>query len=462
MPKKKDKKSVDKQDEKRQAPRKGALEPPRDKTVPDDREKDLYLIQIQYLNEQLEGYQVKCDQLEREKNDFSSQCILLKKEKKDIVEYLKHSLLEKEEEVDELTERMESQQHAADRDRDNLQQQNSQLRKELQDKIRELTAENKTLVSRLDSLDEFEKQREQLKSNMESLEKQLTSQEEDHKDDIHSLEMKALMEKKRLEEEMEKHVAAMAADVQHQVEQKVPETTRLVLKENTEFKAQISQLSVHMQVLMVENSALQERKNRLRADVENLDQMVKETCRQNCILKRVVEQLTEKCQQLQAELKERSHELEQIQTEHTGVQAEMKTLRQEQATLTEQCSKNRDEMSQLKDELQEERRKRSRMKGTIEEAAVMLKEALTDSSTEQDPEVDSEVQWKQLMQKLLLVLESPKLNKLTAKSNQLNGQQTSDHTGTRKLPGQKKAGSFDPLHPADRLLTSKNTFTKIK
>ncbi len=40
-----------------------------------------------------------------------------------------------------------------------------------------------------------------------------------------------------------------------------------------------------------------------------------------------VEQLTEKCQQLQAELKDCRQELERLQTEHTGVQAEMEALR---------------------------------------------------------------------------------------------------------------------------------------
>lgn len=35
-------------------------------------------------------------------------------------------------------------------------------------------------------------------SSLESLEKQLVSLREEHKDDIHSLEMKALLEKRRL------------------------------------------------------------------------------------------------------------------------------------------------------------------------------------------------------------------------------------------------------------------------
>jgi len=53
-------------------------------------------------------------------------------------------------------------------------------------------------VERLAGLEEFQEQREELVSNMESLEKQLACQKERHKDEIHSLEMKVLLEKRRL------------------------------------------------------------------------------------------------------------------------------------------------------------------------------------------------------------------------------------------------------------------------
>lgn len=51
--------------------------------------------------------------------------------------------------------------------------------------------------AQLASLEEFQKQKEQLVSNMESLEKQLAIQKDEHKTDIHNLEMKALLEKRR-------------------------------------------------------------------------------------------------------------------------------------------------------------------------------------------------------------------------------------------------------------------------
>lgn len=53
-------------------------------------------------------------------------------------------------------------------------------------------------VEKLASLEEFQKHKEHLKSNMESLENQLARQKEEHKAAVYSLEMKALMERKRL------------------------------------------------------------------------------------------------------------------------------------------------------------------------------------------------------------------------------------------------------------------------
>ena len=54
MPRKKDKKSGEKQDEAKKMSKKGSSSTPADKTGSEDKEKDLYLTQIRYLNEQLE------------------------------------------------------------------------------------------------------------------------------------------------------------------------------------------------------------------------------------------------------------------------------------------------------------------------------------------------------------------------------------------------------------------------
>ncbi|XP_036955206.1 cilia- and flagella-associated protein 157-like [Acanthopagrus latus] len=403
MPKMKDKKSENKEDEDKKTSQK-------DSSVTDaDSEKAFYLTQIRYLDEQLERYQLKCDQLERQKNDLNSKYNALETQKKDIVEFLKHSLLGKEEEVDELTERLESQQQAASNEREALQLQHSQLKEELLNRIEELTTENEALVARLAVLEEHQKSSEQLTANIESLEKELACQKEEHKAEIHNQEMRVLQEKWRLEKDL-------AAEVQQQVEQKIPEMTRLTLQENTEVRAQFSKLSEQALVMIKENSTLREQKNQLRLDVDSLEEMLSKTSHQSCISKKLVQQLTEKCQQLQEELKDCRQELKQFQTERTAALAEMEVLRQGRASLFEQCSKTRAEESRLEAELQEERRRMSRMKSMMQDTAVTLKYVLMEAPTMQE--------WKQLIQKLLV-------ENYTTENDQLN-EQLSDLAAARE------------------------------
>ncbi|XP_029016774.1 cilia- and flagella-associated protein 157 [Betta splendens] len=394
MPKKKNKKDDYKQDKEKDTAA--------DNSSATDKEKDVYLTQIRYLNEQLERYQLKCDDLETHSKDFTAQYITLEKEKKDIVEFLKRSLLEKEDEVDVLTERLERQRQDADRDRDAVRLQQSQLMQKLQGQIEELTGERDTLEARLAGLEEFQQQKEQLMAKVETLETQLAQQEVEHKTNIHNLEMKALLENKRLEKEMESHMAAMSEKVQKQVDQNLPEATRMALQENTELKVQLNQMSELAKNLMKKNSALQGCKNQLRLDVELLEKMMSEVSRQSCVHKKVVEQLTEKCQQMQEEQRHSRHELQHVQAKHKETLAEMEALRQEQAALSDLHSKSKAEGHRLEAELEKERRKSSRMKSILQEAAVTLRQALMEAPAELES-----VHWKKVMQKLLLDLNGP-------------------------------------------------------
>ncbi|XP_042076065.1 cilia- and flagella-associated protein 157-like isoform X1 [Haplochromis burtoni] len=423
MPRKTERKGSDKRDGNKKTPKKENSEFPAEKSGSADKEKDLYLTQIAYLTDELERYQLKCDDLVRQRKDLLTQRSTLEQENRDTIAYLKRSLLEKEDEVGELSQRLQNQLQASDQERDALQLRHSRERQELQNRIDELIKENTALAERFASLEAFQGQKEEMMSSLESLEKQLASQKEEHKDDIHSLEMKALLEKRRLEREMESHAAAMAAEVQLLVDQKVPETTRLALQENAEVKARVGQLSEQVQILMEENAALRGCKSQLSTDVESLEEMLRETSRTSCVRKKVVEQLTEKCQQLQAEQKDCRQRLEQLQTEHAGALGKMEALRQNQASLSEQCSKNRAQVSRLEAELQQERRRRSRMKNIIQEAAVALRQALM-----QDSEVD---QWKQLMQRMLVLLSRDGFASSAADSGKVNELQTADSAAAR-------------------------------
>ncbi|XP_047216061.1 cilia- and flagella-associated protein 157-like [Girardinichthys multiradiatus] len=206
-------------------------------------------------------FQIKCDKLEKQNQILICQYSTLDTEKKDITEYLKHSLSEKDKELDELLEQLEGERLAAIQEKHSLQLEHSRLRQELQARVDKLTEKNAELVEKLADLEEFQRHKDDLMTNMESLEKQLERQKKERKEEIHNLEMKALLEKRRLEKEMESEVAAMSEKVQHLVDQRLPEMTRSVLQENTELKTRFSQLSEVAKSLLEENKALREQKH---------------------------------------------------------------------------------------------------------------------------------------------------------------------------------------------------------
>lgn len=91
----------------------------------------------------------------------------------------------------------------------------------------------------------------------------------------------------RLEKEMESLEVAMAVEVQQLVNQKLPETTRLTMEENSQVKARFSQLSEEVVVLMGENTALRANKSQLSVNVSTLEKMMSEVSRQNALRKKV-------------------------------------------------------------------------------------------------------------------------------------------------------------------------------
>uniref|UniRef100_A0A672JES8 Cilia- and flagella-associated protein 157 n=1 Tax=Salarias fasciatus TaxID=181472 RepID=A0A672JES8_SALFA len=298
--------------------------------------------------------QRRCDDLWQQNQALACQRGALEEEKRDLAAYLKRLLLQKEAEAEQLLERLQDQSRAAQRDGDDLRRQQDLLTQDMQRRVDALRSENRSLAETLAGLQQFQEQREELMGRVESMEKQLASQKVEHRDDVHSVEMKALMEKRR---QLELHMTAMAAEVQQQVEQKVPESTRLALQENLEVKERLGRLSQHVQVLTEENAALRDGRRRLSVDLEVLEQMLSETTRTSCIRKKVVEQLTEKCRQLQAEQEVWKQQTEQVQSRRAELQAE-----------TEE---------RLEAELEEARGRSFRMKSVTEEAALGLQHALT-------------------------------------------------------------------------------------
>ncbi|CAG5925538.1 unnamed protein product [Menidia menidia] len=149
-----------------------------------NKERDLYLTQIRYLNEELERFQLRCndleaknkdlscrygslekrilvyesvfqlrcDDLEAKNKDLSCRYGSLEQEKRDVSGYLKHELSESERQVEDLRRRLNGEQKEANREQSALKMEHAREREELQARIKELMQENSDIREDLQGL----------------------------------------------------------------------------------------------------------------------------------------------------------------------------------------------------------------------------------------------------------------------------------------------------------------------
>ncbi|MGH0122740.1 UNVERIFIED_CONTAM: hypothetical protein FKN15_007071 [Acipenser sinensis] len=346
MPPKKKGKSAEKGEKKDKGKVKGGT-PAGEKKIEQpltELEKEFYLIQIRDLEERLERYQHKCDELEVREKDFSSEFDRLTKDKKEIVSFLKRSLDQRADELADLTDRLIGLQQAKEAEKEACENQLAQLRHEFQESKDQLTSENMILAGKLASVEEFRVQKEELMGRLTEMEEQLEKQGQEHQTTISNLEKKAVVDKDSLE-------------------------------------------------LLQENQALKELEERQRQQLGVLEHGQKDLARKSLSNQKVVRILTEKCKEQQyvlQEYMEKEHEYDQLKSDHATLQQEVEVLRTHYASATCCCNK-------------------TLWFGCLSNMSCVILQEGPSTMKEADPEIQTHVRRRQMMEKLLSLLDSAAL-----------------------------------------------------
>nr|XP_055056676.1 cilia- and flagella-associated protein 157-like isoform X2 [Misgurnus anguillicaudatus] len=207
--------------------------------------------------------------------------------------------------------------------------------------------------------------------------------------------------KQRLDEEKEKF--------QRDAYQKMPETMMRAMQENRFLAARLKQLKHQNEELLKENDAVKAKGKQLKIENKTSESLLHEITVKNVKNQKVIQQLTEKCKQMQTELEK----YVKLQMKHqkllenqSTVCTELDVLRQNHAAVTEMLQQTKAEVESQRKDLEEERRLGGQLKTVLREAAIALKEALREVPEKDDSEVSAIVRRHQMMQSLLAVLET--------------------------------------------------------
>ncbi|XP_078405763.1 cilia- and flagella-associated protein 157 [Cetorhinus maximus] len=384
-------------------------------------ERELYMMQIKDLESKVAKYQERLDELEVTKYDTAEKQEQLGKDLHDVIAYLKKGLNQKVDEIADLNDKMIGLKQAKDNEKDAYETQLTHLHHEFQETKDQLTSENMILAGKLDALEEFRVQKEELMAKFAALEEQLKNQEQKHNEIIYNLERRAVVDKDRLKKELFSRVNAVAAEFRRASKKQVAETTKRAIRENASISNQLGKMSEKSIKIIKENDELKLEAKKLWRTINLLEESQKELAKKNLSNLKVIQMLTEKCKQQRESLvdcAQKDKVVPQLQLDIKKLEGLNESLREEITSLKKQLEAKQSHLENQRSLMEQQEKRRKQVEKVLSDAAYALKDALQDKTecvdeafpTTNLEKTDSEVllytQRSQMMQKLLLLLNS--------------------------------------------------------
>ncbi|MED6257850.1 hypothetical protein ATANTOWER_032524 [Ataeniobius toweri] len=370
------------------------------RAVTPDKEHCLYLTQIRFLDEQLERFQLRCDEIKKQNKDIVLKSSALQKDMCDILEYLQHFLTELEKEEKELMEPMEKQLQDDRKEKKALELLVSQEKQELQEKSDKLSSGSDMQAARLEDQKVQLIHLEQQMLMQKSLDQKLK-----HLDDQHSaMVMKLYTEQRDVVEEKKKTVmSSIKLKVSAMIEEETAEHRKMLME--------VKSLSEKSYLLQCSKTMEQDRVKSLCRTVIKLRIMTYKLSRKIFSLRKESVMLAKRCKLL-------TGHIEELQSSTESLQAYKEAYRQCLTSVSEECRQRASVAVLLEERLQRERSWVRKLEGDLRRAASVLTAIATDPKKIPGAQVK--------MHKLLQVLDTSELQErgssLSESSGKISGE----------------------------------------
>ncbi|VDI83783.1 cilia- and flagella-associated protein 157-like isoform X1 [Mytilus edulis] len=418
----------------------GSAKPPGEQL--NELSKEYYLIQIRDLENRLVRYQKKCDELEVQKGAFESQKDYEIKNKEQIILWLEGKLNRSEDECNDLKDQLIGLEQTLESEKERLNAQIHQLRTEYQEKNDKLSAELTLTTGKLNALEEFRVQQDELNKKFAELEAKLNQKDLDHDKEIYDLERKAVIEKDRLKKEMVNRVNNVAAEFRKVSNKQMAETTKRTIRENVSIQAQLQKMSDKTMELIKENDEQKAVAKKYKQQIEMLETNEKELIKKNHSNQKLIRMLTEKCFNQENLI----GELESVQTQNQHLSAELDLTSQQVESqrdeIQEMAKENElleEDVKKVKDDHLTEQKNKFKLEKLINDVATALKIALRKTSPDEEPEGDGELneieRRDNMLENLLILLNSAAAIGVGPQLGELGKQYKIRQRSASKMPG---------------------------
>ncbi|XP_074067209.1 cilia- and flagella-associated protein 157-like [Macrotis lagotis] len=372
--------------------------------------RESYHIQIRDLENRLDRYKKKWNELAQQEKTFQNEFDQLVQNKKEVVSFLKRTLNQRVDEITDLNEQLQGLQISKEIEKDVFEAQLAQVRHEFQETKDQLTMENIMLGGKLASLEEFQFQKTDLLAKFSLLEEQLKKQQDDYKSYIYHMEKKALTDKERLMKDIIHRINTVAAEFRKVATSQMAETTKRTIRENVMVALDLVKINSGNLKQTKENDELKESKVEMCKQLAFLEKNEKTMAKDSLTHIKVIQLLSEKCQQQQhaeIEVDQLQIILRKAETSVQQVQEDNKELKDKIRDLRRQLNSQKAEGRRLAKELEKEKDNRQSLEVLLTKTTCHLQDLLkTQPEKTETGEVDLLFQLgrKEMLRQLLMML----------------------------------------------------------
>uniref|UniRef100_A0A182R148 CUB domain-containing protein n=1 Tax=Anopheles farauti TaxID=69004 RepID=A0A182R148_9DIPT len=256
-------------------------------------DRQFYEITINDLNQKLARLRTHNVKIEERNEELESRLKQIEEDRADVTAYLDRTLQEKVGTIVELEDKLSELSKVRDLENEECRKQINALDGKYKAMHEQLTSEIKLLTGKLNSMEEFRLQRDELMAKFDAQDSELKEQNKRHKSTLYEMERKVILDKDRLRKDVENKLLQLSTEFTKSSEIRVAAHTQRLVRENIALNNEMDRMINTQERLQKQFTELRKQNTELRnqADIDIVEkQRLMQTCQERL---ETIKQLTD-------------------------------------------------------------------------------------------------------------------------------------------------------------------------
>ncbi|XP_055634704.1 cilia- and flagella-associated protein 157 [Toxorhynchites rutilus septentrionalis] len=369
-------------------------------------DRQFFEITINDLNQKLARLRTHNVKIEERNEELENKLKQIEEDRADVTAFLDRTLKEKLAVIIELEDKLSELSKVRDQENEECQKQIVSLDAKYRAMHEQLTSEIKLLTGKLNSMEEFRIQRDELMAKFDAQDTELKEQNKRHKTTLYEMERKVILDKDRLRKDVENKLLQLSTEFTKSSEIRVAAHTQRLVRENIALNNEMDRMIFTQERLEKQYAELKTQNTELRNQAE-IDLVEKQRLMQTCqerldLIKQLADQYEQQLH-TNAQLfcyKEKANEFE---TETQSAKKEYNHLRQKVRILEQYVHYINTDRQALRNESDHHRSEFDRISEILKTVRLTVQSAFKEDDEEDDLPYQ-EIKRKRLIDDLLNAL----------------------------------------------------------